>query len=301
MIAPKLRIHPKPKRLAERPPVTICIAAAARHEGEHVVIAVSDTKISSGGLYSQEMGASKIRRIHKYWFAQIAGQYSQHRAICDAIEDRLASIDDPSLSTVERIATEVYISESKRFAEEGILSTFGMSMSDFLKSRETIGDSLFERTWVEISRIQVGCDLLIFGFSNTNRGRFSHIFSVSSPTTDRPTFVTDHDSPSFAAIGSGLYAAEGILYAFRHTLIDDLYTTIYQACVAKYFAESASDVGELTMLMIIKNDGSWIEADTSLANELRERWINSGKLKIPEQEIQWLKESITKSTSQKSE
>jgi hypothetical protein len=301
MIAPKPHVHPKSKRLPERSAVTICIAAEATHEGEPVVVAVSDTKITSGGLYSQEMGASKIRRIHEYWFALIAGQFSQHRAICDAIEDKLAGIDDPSMSTVEQTATEVYISETKRFAEEGILSAFGMSMSDFVKSRETIGDSLFERTWVEISKIQIGCDLLIFGFSNTRRGRFPHIFSVSNPTTDRPTFITNHDSPSFAAIGSGLYAAESILYAFRHTVINTLYETIYQVCTAKYFAESASDVGELTMLNIIKGDGSWMEIDVGLANDLRERWKTNGKLKIPEKEIQWIKESITQSTSRKSE
>ena len=149
------------KRLPERNPVTVCIAAMAKHESEDVIVAVTDTKLSAGGLYSQEMGAMKLTFLHKYWGALIAGQFSQHRALCDAIHAELKPIPHPTLGEVTAAVTKVYISETRRFAEESILSRFGLSMTDFLDSREKIGESLFERTWVEISQVQVGCELLV--------------------------------------------------------------------------------------------------------------------------------------------
>jgi hypothetical protein len=295
---PLLRFtRPKFKRLPPRNPVTVCIAALAKHEKKEIIVAVSDTKLSAGGMYSQEMGAMKLRRIHGYWMAMIAGEYSQHRAICEAIEKDLGSITQPSLAEVSAVATKIYVDEARRFAEESILSRFGLSMREFIDSRKKIGDSLFERTWVEISQVNVGCELMIFGFDADG----AHIFSISSPTSSKPTFVTEYDSPSFAAIGSGSYIAEGMMYAFRHLPIHSLYQTIYQVCVAKFYAETASDVGEFTALHILQDDGEFMPHEANIANDLRERWKMHGKLKVLPDEVTFIEKSLKQSNSQKSE
>jgi hypothetical protein len=282
--------------------VTVCIAAFAKHENKNVIVAVTDTKLSAGGLYSQEMGAMKLISVHKYWGALIAGQYSQHRAICDAIRSELHSIPHPTLGEATAAVTKVYVSETRRFAEECILSRFGLSMAEFLDSRKKIGESLFERTWVEISQVQVGCELLVYGFDQVG---LSHIFSVSNPTPDKPTFITEHDHPSFAAIGSGAYVAEGMMYAFGHLSIHNIYETLYHCCVAKFYSETASDVGMLTMTHIIKSDGEFLEHDAMLANHLRNRWGKTGKLKLIQSEVSFIEDSFKQPskqlTSQKSE
>jgi 20S proteasome alpha/beta subunit len=276
--------------------VTVCIAAIAKHGDKDVIVAASDTKLSAGGLYSQDMGAMKVRRLHDYWFAMIAGKFNQQRAIVDAIAEEIKDSARPSVRDVIKATTSVYISETRRLAEESVLSKFGLSMIDFIGSREKIGDSLFERTWGEISRIEVECQLLIFGFD----GEDARIFSAGSPTSDNPSFTTEYTNPGFAAIGSGSYAADSILYGFRHTDVTPLAKTIYQTCAAKFFAESASDVGELTMLHVVSNDGTMMLTPHSLPDTLRALWLAEGKLKMPQSALQMISEAITQSIPQAS-
>jgi hypothetical protein len=276
--------------------VTVCIAAIGRMKDskEEVIVGISDTKLSAGGYYSQEMGAMKVCRLHNYWFAMVAGKFSQHRAIAAIIRDQLLGNPKPTLAELVSITTAAYISETKRFAEERVISRFGLSMTDFLASRKKIGDSLFERTWVEISQIQVECDLLVFGYDNVS----AHIFGATSPTTDKPTYVTECDSPSFAAIGSGAFAAESLLYSFRHINIDHLPRTIYETCAAKFFSESASDVGELTLVHILRKNGDLMPFDLAAMKQLKELWKQEGSMKESPSAIELIKQSISQKSEQ---
>lgn len=280
--------------------MTVCIAAIAKDGNESVIVSTSDNKITAGGLYSQDLGAFKVRRIHQNWFAMIAGQFSQHRAICEAISSELENIADPSLGEVTKAATNVYVKETRRFAEESILSRYGLSMVEFLGSRKQIGDSLFERTWVEISQINVGCELLMYGFAQYFNMRRAHIFTVSNPTSDKPTFVTEHDSPSFAAIGSGAYAAESIMYSCGHINVRDLATTVYETCVAKCFAETASDVGDMTTVIIMKSDGTNLDVEANLGNWVRDRWRKNRTLAVSQEDVAFVSNLLKQSASQTS-
>jgi hypothetical protein len=288
--------QPKLKRPSERKVVTVCLAAIGKHkendQGKSVIVAVSDTTLSAGGYYSQEMGALKLKRLNQYWFAMIAGKFSQHRAIVDLIAEAASASAQPTIAEMIAATTYAYISETRRFASESVLSRFGLTMEQFLDSRKKLGDSLFQRTWADISQVQVECDLLVFGFDEAG----PHIFCASSPTSERPTYITEHDSPSFAAIGSGSFTAESILYSFRHLSTHSLPKTIYHACAAKFFAESASDVGEVTTMVMLLPNGNIIPGDVSLAHQLKKMWERCGKLSEPENVL----EIITQSISQKS-
>lgn len=276
-------MNPKPRhryiyrrRLEER--MTVCIAAKATWEDKDVIVSVTDTKLTTG-LYSQESGALKVKRLTKYWSVMIAGHFSQNRPIVDALRDELVKVGEETLDVgdVSAACTKVYIAEAKRLAEESILARFGLTMEDFLNSRKRIGESLFERTWGEVSRIQIGCDFLVWGFDKAG----SHIFCVSNPTIDNPSFITDHDFPGFAAIGTGSYLAESTMYAFDHHVLTPLPQAIYHATTAKFVAESASDVGASTILIVLGADGWRVPLQDGLSDKLRDRWMQKGKPSVP--------------------
>jgi 20S proteasome alpha/beta subunit len=276
--------------------MTVCIAALATEDTDEgkkrYIVTVSDTKLTTG-IYSQEFGAWKIKRLSKHWSAMIAGKFSQHRPIIEAFRSEIGDDEGQrlSVSQVHDIAAKVYVSEAKRMAEETILGKFGLTVDAFLKSRKNIGDSLFERTWGEISRIEVGCDLLVFGFDDEG----PHIFVVSNPTPDNTSFITDHDSPSFAAIGTGSYLAESTMFAFNHTIINSLSQSIYHTTVAKFVSESASDVGERTVLFIVKEGGDFIKVPWNLESKLRERWKTKGRPMVPEDALESINKALNES------
>lgn len=116
--------------------------------------------------------------------------------------------------------------------------------------------------------MKVGCDFLVVGFDQSNLG---HIFSVSNPTTDSPSFVANFDDPGFGAIGSGGVTAESVLYGFGHNQGETLYDTIYQVCAAKFASETASDVGERTVAEVIQK-GEKKFLLPKLTDSLRTMW-----------------------------
>jgi hypothetical protein len=185
--------------------------------------------------------------------------------------------------------TKGFIEENKRLAEERVLAQYGMTVEDFVKSRESVGDLLYERIWGEISRIKLGCELLVGGFDNSGS---SHIFVVSNPTDDNPSFVTDRDFPGFAAIGTGSYLADSALYGMDHNSALGLKATIYNLTTAKFLSESASDVGEETYLYIFGKDGEEIELTPLVEGELRKQWVRRGKPEIPKEAMDTITDAL---------
>ena len=175
----------------------------------------------------------------------------------------------------------------KRLAEESVLARYDLSMEQFLLSRQSLGDSLFERLWEQIARVEIGCELLVCGFDDT-----AHIFCVSNPTAENPSFITYHDSPGFAAIGTGSYLAESTLYAYRQNLVTGVNETIYNTTVAKFVAESASDVGEHTVLLAFDESGDRLHYEFGLEEKLRARWLTKGKPKAPADALQIIADAI---------
>ena len=271
--------------------MTVCIAAKALLDDKQVIVTVSDTKITTTH-YSQELGAMKICRVHEFWSTMISGRFGQSKPLTTAIKERMAEHTKPSLQEVKTICTSVYIDEAKRLAEQSTIAKFGMSMEDFLNSRKKIGDSLFERTCGELSRIEVQCDLLMCGFDEDE----AHIFCISNPTTDNPSFITDYDFPGFAAIGTGSYLAESTMYAFQQTNVTDLNRAIYHATTAKFIAEAASDVGESTILLVLEGGGYRIGFKEGLEEKLRERWMLKGRPSVPLDALTMIDEAIANST-----
>lgn len=269
--------HTHPKRLPHRrKAVTVCIGSI----GKDYIVTVSDTKLSAGGYYSHPLASLKIHQIHYLWSAMVAGEVSQAQPLLNSLSRRVLECakEEPTLEDMSALCTKVYQEYTVQLAEEGLLAPFGLSMSDFLNSRERMGDTLFEQVWAAISKITVGCDLLVCGYSSG----VPHIFSVSNPTVSHPSFITYYDEPGFAAIGTGGMLAEATLYSFEHGKVSSLEETIYRTTYAKFVAESASDIGEDTVIRSLDKDGNVLTFDPSAAMDLRDKYIARDYRTIPE-------------------
>jgi hypothetical protein len=239
--------HPKPpyprpnlKRLPRREAMTVCIAGKSALGSE--IVTVSDLKVTKG-FYSSDFVTLKSERIHPSWLCLISGKISGRRPFIRRLQTILEDDKTYSAEDVAKNCTELYIEKQKQLAYEKVLSKYDLTFDSFLKSRQHLGDTIFERLWGEISRVQVGFDMIVAGFES----RASRIFIVSNPTEENPSFITYCDDESFAAIGTGAYVAESLLFSFRHRFgVPDLNQTIYELLAAKFEAESASDVGDAT-------------------------------------------------------
>jgi len=246
--------------------VTVCIAAICQEKkARDTIVCVSDMKLSQHH-YSEDVATIKTQWVHKHWYAMIAGVYGQRQRILYEVREKFRSASDVSLRQMEDAFVCAYQRYGRQLVNESVLAPYGLKLEEFLGRREDLGDAIFERLWGEIGRIKVGCEFLVCGFDSE-----AHIFAVSNPTTENPSFVTYHDDLGFGTIGSGAYLAESSLYAYRQSYITSMDITIYQACAAKFSSETATDVGDATHIKVIQKE-QILEYKTILPRELKDIW-----------------------------
>jgi hypothetical protein len=281
--------RPKSKRLPERKAVTVCIAAIA----EDCIITASDLKVTKG-FYSADLVSLKYWTIHPKWTALLAGKISRHWKVTGEVYSKLDPKKDYRAEQVADVCTQAYITYQKQLAYEKVLSPFGLSFESFLTKRTELGDTIFERLWLEISRIQAGFDMLVAGFM----GDSPRIFIVSNPSEDNPSFVTNCDE-HFAAIGTGAYAAESTLFGLWEKFDLGLESKLYQVLAAKFVSETASDVGKATYVRILRPDGSTSQIDADfIERKLRPEWENFGKPRMRKKGLSLMKEALEKFTKE---
>lgn len=283
-----LRPLPYPKTRFKRLPrgnaVTVCIAAIC--DDPDCIVCVSDMKLSKGH-YSTDFGALKLRSIHKDWGVMISGTFGQKHTILEEVHDSLFATANASLSEVSDKFVIAYKNFNRRLAEESVLASYGLTLNEFVGKRSDLGDVIYERLWGDIARVKVGCDFLVFGFDNIG----SHIFSVSNPTDENPSFISHADDPGFTATGSGGYIAESVLYSLEQNPGLGLNRIIYNVCAAKFSSEVASDVGDTTFMRVAQPGRQNIPIDHSLERELKAIW-KENKPVVPPEAIEAIRNNI---------
>lgn len=253
--------------------MTVCIGAKAK---EQCLVLATDTKITTGH-YSAEAMSLKAERLHPHWYALLAGKISRRPPVISSVANALRG-KTPSRDEVAEACKNAYISLQRDFAYERVLSPYGLTWESFQGCRNSIGDSLFERLWSEVSHVEVGFDMLVGG--HDQRG-IAHIFTVSQPTDEFPSFINYAEDTEFACIGSGGYLADSTLYAVSQGPHCDVNRTTYNVAVAKFVAESASDVGDMTLMRILWPDGTVKRFEVNVIDqELRKEWREYGMPKI---------------------
>jgi hypothetical protein len=141
--------------------------------------------------------------------------------------------------------------------------------------------------------VAVGCDFLVCGFP----GDQAAIFSISNPSIDKPSFVTHHGDLAFGVIGSGAFLAESALYAYGQSFIDNTASTVYQALAAKFSAETATDVGKMTHVAILRK-GCRVPFEIKSIRTIRQIW-DKNRPTVPQEGCDTINQAM-QSTSQTS-
>ncbi len=285
---------PRPSRRERLPgrrkAVTVCIAAMCKEpdSDKYVIVTVSDLKITTGH-YSADLVSLKTERLHKKWYGSLSGKIDQSVPVIRKIRGSLLE-NGYTVGEVADVCKKAYIEHQRELAYEKVLSPFDMTLDSFLKSRKKIGESQYERLWNAISSVSVGFNLLVAGIEKSGHAK---IFTVSNPSEENPSFINFCDTTHFAAIGSGAYLAESVLYAYGQIGGDSLDQTVYRLIAAKFLAESASDVGEATHLRIIYQDGSVKRLDADfIHNEIRTHWDSFDKPKVSQKGLELIKRGL---------
>jgi hypothetical protein len=267
--------------------MTVCLAAIADDQS---IVTVSDLRVSTG-YTSSRVGTIKLLPIHVGWYVMYAGKVSHCLGVIGNIQLTLSALPNPPTDEdVMNAATNAFVAYSNKLAYERVLSPYGLDMQTFKQSRADLGDALYERIWSEIGRIKADCDLIVFGF---DKNRLPSLFIVSNPTDDHPSFVTHCAVPGFACIGSGGYISESILHGFEQFAGDSSEKTVYQLCCAKFTAESATDVGDVTYVKIFYPDGSTKRlSGIPIDQKLRAEWELHVRPKVRDEGLKELAKDI---------
>ena len=261
--------------------MTVCIAAISR--GEYIVTA-SDLMIST---YDSSLDGStiKVQPIHEHWAAMMAADdFTQCIPIIELAARYLLGRAN-TLQVTRTAFKRAYQNHLKEVIEDRVLSRFGMDMETFCKSgKRRFTDAKFNKLFEQIDDVSIGCQFLVYGFDGK---RNPHLFIVDEPGKDGV-----HDKPGFCTIGSGCYAASGIMMALGQKVDCDLETTIFNVCAAKFAAEKTQGVGRETYLFA-KRYGTnlfFTERPEELLKKVRWFWEKHGAPKIPGAAIAMLKD-----------
>jgi 20S proteasome alpha/beta subunit len=252
-------------------PVTVCIAAITR---EKLIVTASDTMVSYP-LSSLDASTVKAEEFHEDWLALIAADdLTQCIPIMERARENFA--DKPNNFRVARACFKrAYRQHLDERMTDNVLAKFCTNMKQFRERGKILfTDTLYNQLASEIREIKGDCDFLICGFDAQGT---PHLFSVTDPGKDEI-----YDKPGFAAIGSGLYAANGMLYQLGQTVDLNVYQTIFNVCAAKFTAERVSGVGKDTFLFVKKQGCRAFSRATWLLPTIRKVWEEQGQPRVPE-------------------
>ncbi len=226
--------------------MTIC-AAVSNHGS---IIIVSDTKLTFfGGSISAEGIADKQRMVNDDWEVLFAGDVSTLTPMLEAIVETGKKVGRMSLRQFARLCAKTYREERERIIEDEILPEYDIATYNEYLSLKLSDPKLFEAIASKIEEAQEKWQLLFCGF---DRLKHPHLFVISGRGK-----IEYCDTQSFAAIGSGAWAAYVALasYPYRSFLNQD--EAAYCLLAAKFAAESAEGVGEQTNLVVMDHDNHY--------------------------------------------
>jgi 20S proteasome alpha/beta subunit len=254
------------RRFFGRDLVTVCIAAIA--SDGHIVTA-SDTLISWGNFVSSDATSVKVEPFHGSWLAMMSGDMSQCLPIVERATEKLEG-KPSTLSIIKRGFREAYKEHLAETAADQVLSNYNMEMKEFKKNGAKIfTPEVFNSLNQEIKAVSLDCSFLVYGFDE--RG-FPHILSVEPPGK-----VASFDKPGFWAIGSGSFAATGMLFSLHQSVDCSLNETIFDVLAAKFMAETPGVVGEHTHFYVHEKNCDWFSYPAGLVPAMRNWWNDKGK------------------------
>jgi hypothetical protein len=194
--------------------------------------------------------------------------------IIDSATERMEKDEEHTLISACNTVIESYQEQIRAVATRRYLARLGWDMKTFLKDgAKKLTPEVFESLMNKISGVELRSQFLVCGYDPKRR---PHLFSVSDPGD-----AHFHDNVGFSAIGSGAYSAESALFFFNIQKSAPLYYALYAVCVAKFMAETATDVGKQTSVIFLRRDGQagiiWPDG----VEKIRDLWKKAKSNLIP--------------------
>jgi len=254
--------------------MTICIGAICNWDGkEEAIVTVSDYMVSTGH-YSADHIATKIDPVHPDWNAMFsADDLGRVVPVLDRVRSDLKDVP-AGLDKVCNAFSRAVREELALVAQESVLAPFGLSLEEFRRTGlRDFGPSEFSRLLQRIETLSLRCEFLVCGFGE--RGE-PHIFTLSEMG-----IISVLDHVGFWAIGSGQQSALSTFFFHSYNKLHGVAPAIYHACEAKFMAETATGVGELTFLAVHLPHRRSVTCLEPLVDSVRELWEAEGKPRVP--------------------
>jgi 20S proteasome alpha/beta subunit len=208
---------------------------------------VGDRRVETHSTGSETI--YKFRKVSDAWAAMYAGTISRADELGNLYIDHLKGKELDKQSALEELRKPPQVLK-RRLVEEFIQNTLAMSYEDFLSRGPSLPSSLYETIASEISRIEIGCQLLLIPIPASTVRLF---FTVDVNGCVYP----EHN---FAAIGSGSANALAWLHYRNHSEFESIDRTLLHVWESKRFSENAPGVGKNTAM-------GWIE-DTAKDHQI---------------------------------
>lgn len=277
--------------------MTVCIAFASSRLKK--IITVSDMKIETQ-TSSMEEAMVKWRHSKFGWHCLFATStdISRFESIWKRFNAALKSRSHPiAVADVENAIESAYRLERRHMAEISVLNPWTMDLPTFeLQGRAHLGDDLFKNLHAQISALDTGVELLVFGFDGD-----APVILQASTTGVITNVGAGAVAPAFGAIGSGQYVALDYLYDnadFRDSF--DIGYVIYRLCAAKFASEKSPGVGSHTSVATFGpgSFGEMSEATEILTDAdlkpARALWQRRRELSVPWRVLTGLRDGLIK-------
>jgi hypothetical protein len=261
--------------------VTICISALC--ENRRKIIFVSDTKFSFGGSTSADDIATKAIEIHTRWSILFAGD--DVTSVPFVVAQSRAALDKIPYPTPDEASMAVNDSLRARLCQEieaQVLGRFGYTLESFRQNgKQDLTEMAYSDLVERIIAVKLPIQFIVAGFDRDGMG---HLFAVEGDYAP-----ADHTPVGFCAIGSGYTSAVSAMAFNAGKLLIGTYSMenemIYGTCAAKFMAESASDVGLTTFLVIMEGGKDPRFISSPRIDEIRKIWEKNGAPRIPKKAV----------------
>ncbi len=263
--------------------VSVCIAVLCEQRTK--VVCVTDQRVSFGD-FSAEYATFKNEPILPNWVVLFAGNDVEHAdpIIRAARENLMAMLTKLKRrlrpDEVAQVLDDAYSEQLQAHIENKILRKHRFDSQSFQRlGKQRCTPEVYARTWDRIDKEELSLAFLACGFDEKGRGHIWLVTGNGAPVS--------YDSIGLWAIGTGAPSAMNSLsfHVSRQELAthSPVHRAVYTALSAKFMAESASDVGKSTFVVVLTNDANKpLEyVSDGGVDTIRKLWEKRGTPRVP--------------------
>lgn len=226
--------------------MTICIAVVcnAGKEGGKKIILCTDWRQSSPIGMSDTI--YKQPWLPKNWRCLTAGTTTEINALVPKLREKFKNENEITETNIVRVVQSALRERLKEKRDEYAYGEYSRGYDEVMSNGKAIfPEGVYNKFVHESSNIDLGAELIIAGFVNNDE------FIIVTTLSGEVKLPTD-----FSCIGEGEYLAQASLLRREYMDIRNIGVALYQVYEAKRAAERVNSVSELTLIIILNEDGT---------------------------------------------